>query len=226
VLDFGCGHGDVVRAGRAEGIEIFGADLPRREDLHDDPSYLAMLGDTIREVHDGRLDFPDATFDLVTANQVFEHVEDPDAALDELCRVLKTNGRMLALFPTKAVIREGHIGIPMAHWFGPGRARTVYTVGLRHLGAGNDAWGNGTLDPATWTQTTLRWLDERTTYRWKREALRPFRERFRRLEFIEDDYVAFRLGERRARALNIPFARAASRITMHALSGMVFVAER
>lgn len=212
--------------GRTEGIAIYGADLPRREDLRDDEEYLAMVGDTIREVRDGRLDFPDGMFDLVTANQVFEHVEDPDAALDELCRVLKPTGRMLSLFPTKAVIREGHIGIPMVHWFPPGRARTTYTTTLRHLGIGNDAWGNGTQDPAAWTEMTLRWLDRRTIYRWKQEALRPFRERFRHLVFIEDDYVAFRLGEGRARMLDLPLARQASRRAMRALSGMVFVAER
>jgi len=40
----------------------------------------------IHEIRDGVLPFADAAFDLVTNNQVFEHVEDLDADLREICR--------------------------------------------------------------------------------------------------------------------------------------------
>ncbi len=35
----------------------------------------------------GHIPFPDASFDFVTSNQVFEHVADPDAVLAEITRV-------------------------------------------------------------------------------------------------------------------------------------------
>jgi SAM-dependent methyltransferase len=213
----------VVRDGIAAGIDVYGTDLARREDLHTDPRYLELLGDRIREVDGGTIPFPDRWFDLVTANQVFEHVDDPDGALDEIVRVLRPSGRLLALFPSKHVVREGHLGIPFVHWFGPGPLRTTYTRSMRRLGLGVDGWGGGTLDPDAWTSTTLSWLDERTIYRSRREALRPFRERFARLDFIEDDYVRFRLG-RRGGLLDLPTSRPVARLAMELLSGMVFVA--
>ncbi|HEY7048752.1 MAG TPA: methyltransferase domain-containing protein [Jatrophihabitantaceae bacterium] len=44
-----------------------------------------------------RLPFPDSTFDLVTATQVYEYVPDIDRALVEAARVLRPGGRLLVL---------------------------------------------------------------------------------------------------------------------------------
>jgi SAM-dependent methyltransferase len=46
------------------------------------------------------LPFPDATFDLVMATDVREHVDDDLLALRELRRVLKSDGRLLLTVPT------------------------------------------------------------------------------------------------------------------------------
>ena len=45
----------------------------------------------------GRLPFPDSTFDIVTATQVYEYVPDIDEALAEAHRVLRPDGQLLAL---------------------------------------------------------------------------------------------------------------------------------
>ena len=45
------------------------------------------------------LPFADASFDLVTSNMVFEHVEQPQAALAEIRRVLRTGGRLIIHTP-------------------------------------------------------------------------------------------------------------------------------
>ena len=42
-----------------------------------------------------KLPFACETFDLLTANMVFEHVEEPAQVLREVCRVLKPGGRLL-----------------------------------------------------------------------------------------------------------------------------------
>lgn len=45
------------------------------------------------------LTFPDGTFDLVLCNELFEHVQDLDQAFQEIARVLKEGGRLVAICP-------------------------------------------------------------------------------------------------------------------------------
>jgi ubiquinone/menaquinone biosynthesis C-methylase UbiE len=45
------------------------------------------------------LPFADGSFDLVTSNMVFEHVEDPLTSLKEIRRVLQDSGRLIILTP-------------------------------------------------------------------------------------------------------------------------------
>jgi len=45
------------------------------------------------------LDLPDASFDIVIASHVLEHIVDERAAVDELARVLKPGGRAIVMVP-------------------------------------------------------------------------------------------------------------------------------
>ncbi len=45
------------------------------------------------------LTFPNASFDLVPCNELFEHVQDLGLAFEEIARVLKPGGRLLATCP-------------------------------------------------------------------------------------------------------------------------------
>lgn len=45
------------------------------------------------------LTFPDGSFHIVVCNEVFEHIPNIDAALRELCRVLKPGGALVGTFP-------------------------------------------------------------------------------------------------------------------------------
>ena len=74
------------------------------------------------EKEDGRLDFPDASFDLVVNNMVFEHVEDLDAVLAEIQRVLKPGGRIL-LFDK--FLRRGQRAWLPQKWTSPPSSRAV-----------------------------------------------------------------------------------------------------
>jgi SAM-dependent methyltransferase len=190
VLDFGCGSGEVVLAGRAQGLEMYGAEVfYAGGDVRPRIQELGLLGNVVREIRDGRLDFADSSFDLVLANQVFEHVDDFEPVLDEIHRVLKPGGSLLALFPSKEVLREGHIGIPLVHRLPAGRGRRSYTVAMRRLGLG---YNKADKSPSVWADDALAWLDEYTTYRTKRAALAPFLRRFR-VSMREDDFLRFRL---------------------------------
>ncbi len=95
VLDVGAGRGIATymnMRGRAQ--RICGVD-PTPEVL-DNP----FLDEA--KVNDGRtLDYADGTFDLVYANNVAEHLEDPTAFIAEIARVLKPGGVLLIKTPGK-----------------------------------------------------------------------------------------------------------------------------
>lgn len=189
VLDYGCGRGQVVMAGRESGLDIYGTDV-----FYGGAGTRPPDVPFIREMTGGRIPFPDGFFDLVTNNQVMEHVEDLDAVLAEIARVLRPGGTVLSVFPSADVWREGHIGIPFSHWFAPGsRLRFYYTWALRALGLGT--WKEQAPTARQWAIDKLEWIDRWTRYR-SREAIFAAYSRSFTSELLEPDYIRFRLLDR------------------------------
>jgi SAM-dependent methyltransferase len=210
ILDFGCGAGKLVAAGLAEGLDFAGADVYYGgSKTREDAERAGLLGTAIREMQNGRIDSPDAAFDLVVNNQVMEHVDDLDATLREIHRVLKPGGAVLSLFPSRDVFREGHIGIPFAHWFAKGsRTRFYYAWALRALGFGT--WKEQAPTARQWAIDKLAWIDAYTRYRSRSEIFAAFRRYFRN-DLIEPQYIRYRLLARPGRksfadALSLPLA--------------------
>lgn len=92
-LDFGCGGGsgcDVLRA-RLPGLRYSGVDIESSPEVdartRDDAEFRSFDG--------VNLPWEDASFDLVYSRQVFEHVRHPDAAVQDIARVLKPGGAFL-----------------------------------------------------------------------------------------------------------------------------------
>ena len=93
-LDLGCGHTifpEWMRDSVSFQKELLGrCEFARGCDPVDDRPHVAGL---IREVYQGnRLPFEDGAFNLVTANMVAEHVEDPLSFAREVGRVLSSDG--------------------------------------------------------------------------------------------------------------------------------------
>ena len=91
VLEVGTGEGQVARTLRAAGVgEVFGIDPTEAQ--------IAEAGRRAGGVAYARagaaaLPFPDEAFDGVVACLVFEHVDDVDAGIAEIARVLRVGGR-------------------------------------------------------------------------------------------------------------------------------------
>jgi SAM-dependent methyltransferase len=92
VLDVGCGDGQITRlAARLEGVALAVGIDPTWNQIR----VAAARGQAsgfVRAGADG-LPFAGATFDAVVACLVFEHIDDVDAAIAEIARVLAPGGR-------------------------------------------------------------------------------------------------------------------------------------
>lgn len=193
ILDFGCGQAEVVSAGLERGLDIYGADVfyggghGHREEV----TRRGLLEQRVFDIKEGRTPFEDGSFDFVFHNQVFEHVPDLDEALQEIRRVLKPGGTMLSLFPSSDVLREGHCGVPLAHWFGRGsRLRYLWLLGARRCGLG---LFHGDKSPQQWARDFGRWLDDWCYYRSRTEIVQAYRRWGFSFDSYETAFAAFRL---------------------------------
>jgi len=94
VLDLGCRYGALTRA-YARGNQVTGVDVDR-EALAE----AAKLGiDTQWADVDVPLPFEDASFDVVVAGELLEHVRDPARLVAEAKRVLRPGGQLVASVP-------------------------------------------------------------------------------------------------------------------------------
>ncbi len=230
VLDFGCGAGAVVAAGREAGLDIHGADIYYAgSHTRAEAERAGLLGAAILEICDCRLPFPGESFDLVVNNQVMEHVADLDSELAEIHRVLKPGGTVLSIFPSRDVWREGHIGIPFSHRFRrDSRMRFYYTWLLRSLGFGY--WKEQAPSARRWALDRLAWIDEYTRYRTRHEIFRAYNRYFMN-ELCEPDYIRYRLRDKHGRAflarvLDVPGAPAAASALFRKLAFLVIVSRK
>lgn len=103
LLDAGCGTGAFARALLADQVTPTGMTL-----LDPSDAMLARCADLPARHVKGRLEalpFEDATFDIVTCAWALETVPDPEAALTELCRVVRLGGTLCLAFCAKKPAR-------------------------------------------------------------------------------------------------------------------------
>ena len=189
-LDYGCGSGQVVRAGLQLGLEIYGCET-FYDGGHGSKSNAAdLMGSRIFEMKDGKIPFPDDHFDCVVNNMVFEHVHDIDHTLSEICRVMKPGGRLLSLFPSLEVLREGHCGVPLAHRLCKYRKLGYYwLLAFRCLGFGYFTEGKGRRQ---WAGDFHQWINSYCVYRPRKQILQSFSAHALETTAFEKEYLRFR----------------------------------
>jgi ubiquinone/menaquinone biosynthesis C-methylase UbiE len=93
VLDIGCGTGALLDQLQARSAELWGLDIS-----HEALKYCALRGHKHLILADAaNVPFPSASFDVITAIGVIEHLEDDYAFLLEIKRLLKPDGSFIML---------------------------------------------------------------------------------------------------------------------------------
>ena len=97
-LEIGSGRGGMLHLLRSRGLDVCGVDVSADRVAEAQTRYGPL---PIQQVAGTTLPFPDAAFDVVLSFDVFEHIPDTDAHLDEVRRVLKPRGWYLLQTPNK-----------------------------------------------------------------------------------------------------------------------------
>ena len=103
VLDVGCGTGGTMKnlAGRCRftGLDVseLAADMAAR-----------ISGQKVVVANASNMPFETNSFDAVVASHILEHIQNDDAAVQEIRRVLKPNGPLIALVPCHKYMFNHH----------------------------------------------------------------------------------------------------------------------
>lgn len=220
-LDFGCGEGEVVKAGLEMHLDIWGAENFFCVGHSQRQRVVGSLASRIGEIGpNDEMPFPDRHFDFIFSNQVFEHVANLPRVLLELKRILKPNGTMLHMFPSREVWREGHCWVPLAHRL-TGRSAYNYLFAARALGFG---FQKEIGPPGQWAQYWADFLKDKCFYRTKTEIIDVFNECGFAVKHDEISYILYRAEKTRKQLL--PFIKVAPTVASAAfqrLGGMVLI---
>jgi SAM-dependent methyltransferase len=142
VLDLGCGAGAFLTALRDAGAEPVGAEIAAAA-----AERARATGVEVRLLEpDGTLPFGHGEFDLVWCSEVLEHVPDVAAALHEVRRVLKREGRLLLTVPYHGRLQAAGIALTRfeTHFDPLGQHVRFFT--RRSLAAALEATGFGPVE--------------------------------------------------------------------------------
>jgi SAM-dependent methyltransferase len=223
ILDYGCGRGQMVALGLQRGLDIWGADTYAGYFADSARELMPEARGRVRLIRDGNTDFPDSHFDFVMANQVLEHVADPEAVIADIHRMIKPGGLFIAAFPVAETWYEGHIGLYFAHRFKPkSRSRRTYLDLCHRLG-----WGlyRGNLSRRDWTDQSEHMLDAACFYYPHKRMLSALSKVFgASIEDLAAHYMRTRLKNR---AFNIPsLADPVLRFVYHKRAGEIIAVRK
>lgn len=172
ILDVGAGRGDLVAWMCANGYDAHGVE-PSRRYVENSRDYFSNegLGERVRTFEpDGSYPYRDGEFDVVHSNQVVEHVEDIELFAREIGRVTRPGGRGVHIFPAKWEPVEGHMHMPIVHWFPKGPARRAWIKLALRTGQAAPYFEGLSLDDRA--EVFQRFSEDETFYRTARTVSR------------------------------------------------------
>ncbi len=118
ILDLGCGAGGVCVSFANRNNRVIGLDLDKKLinltkiNVSDSEDRFPPNAGVSEILSSGiYIPFEDGTFDLVICNDVVEHLDEQDALIHEIYRVLKKGGHLYLTTPNKRYPVESHTGL-------------------------------------------------------------------------------------------------------------------
>lgn len=136
LLDVGCADGTYTMPLAEHFTQVDAVDIEpgRLDDFHarlaQEPTLASKINVTMMSAEE--LSFPDNTFDAVSTIEVLEHVQDLDAALSEIHRVLLPGGSFLITSPNRWFPFETHGFVVGRHRLRPVQGPFLPWVGPLH----------------------------------------------------------------------------------------------
>jgi 2-polyprenyl-3-methyl-5-hydroxy-6-metoxy-1,4-benzoquinol methylase len=123
-LDLGCSIGHIT--------EILGSQFKRVVGVDVDDNAIKIAKKNIKKPNvtfvlsqEKHINFSNESFDVVVFNQIYEHVENPKAMLQEIKRVLKKGGVCFFGARNKYGVFDGHYQLPFVSWL-PRKLANIY----------------------------------------------------------------------------------------------------
>jgi 2-polyprenyl-3-methyl-5-hydroxy-6-metoxy-1,4-benzoquinol methylase len=112
VLDVGCATGYFLEAAKNKGWDIYGVELSEYSSRLAQKKFGSRIfTGTLEEAH-----FADETFDLITLSDLLEHIQDLDAFMREIVRILKPAGLLMLVTPNAASLSCRMMGAKWSHY--------------------------------------------------------------------------------------------------------------
>lgn len=136
ILDVGCSEGRLLRSFLEYGCECWGIEhpsYPTRRFLNND-QIIYLQGDL------QAMDLPEEAFDLIFLWHVLEHMDDPQRAINRLCKLLASHGAMVLAVPNFSSMEAKRF---KQHWFHldmPWHKYHFNEMSMRYLITKNELW--------------------------------------------------------------------------------------
>jgi len=112
VLNIGVGDGSLEIMAAANGVDIWSLDPNKR--AIDRLREILNLGEKAQVGYSHKIPFPNEYFDCVVMSEVLEHFNDDilEASLDEVYRILKSNGLFIGTVPARERLKDQQVVCP------------------------------------------------------------------------------------------------------------------